>query len=104
MRNADGWGLAFIVIGTAATMWALPAHQTRASHAVAQPPAAEVPAGSVEYKITVAAKKIPAECKTLGPDSASDLIANCQALTVQGTQMTMVPVDATIQLANQPAE
>jgi hypothetical protein len=102
MRNADGWGLAFIVFGTAAVTWVLPATPERNPHAVAKIPALEVPADKVDYKITVAAKRIPAECKTLGADSASDLVSHCQSLTAHGTQMTMVPVDATIQVANQP--
>jgi hypothetical protein len=104
MRNADSWGLAFIVLGTAAAMWALPAQPARNGHTVAQTPALDVPANTIDYKITVATKRIPAECKTLGPESDSSLISHCQSLTAHGTQMTMVPVDATIQLANQPAE
>ena len=103
MRNADSWGMAFIVLGTAATMWMLPSPQARNPHAVAQVPATlEVPADKVDYRITVATKRIPAECKSLGADSVGDLIARCQSLTAHGTQMTMVPVDATVQVANQP--
>lgn len=102
MRNADSWGLAFIVFGTAAVMWSLPTQPKREIHAAAKSSEASVPAEKIDYRITVATKRIPNACKTLAPDSAGDLIAHCQSLAAHGTQMTMIPVDATIQVADQP--
>lgn len=102
MRNADSWGLAFIVFGTVAIVSSLPAQPKREHLARTSAPVSTIQAEKIDYRITVAAKRIPGECKTLGPDSSGDLIAHCQSLTAHGTQMTMVPVDATIQLANQP--
>jgi hypothetical protein len=102
MRNADGWGLAFIVFGTAATVWALPAHTPRNAHSTAKTSVAELPANEVGYKISVVAPRVPSECRALDANSAGDLIARCQAITSGETQMTMRPVDATVQVAEQP--
>jgi hypothetical protein len=102
MRNADSWGLAFIVFGTAGVMWALPAQPARVSHSGATQTAVKVPTNEVAYKISVSTKRIPSECKSLDGNSAGDLIARCQAITSGETQMTMVPVDEKVQVAEQP--
>lgn len=98
MRNADSWGTAFIVFGTAAVMFALPAQPGRAVKDVAE----TIPANEVSYKITVSATKIPTECRSLNETSAGDVIARCQAIASGETQMTMVPVDAEVQVATKP--
>jgi hypothetical protein len=102
MRNADSWGTAFIVFGTIAAVWALPAQPARNAQGGAQSVAASAPANDVGYKISVVAKRIPAECKSLDANSEGALIAQCQAITSGETQMTMVPVNETIQIAEQP--
>lgn len=102
MRNADGWGLAFIVFGTAGVIWSLPAEAPRGAVAAVQGPAIDAPATDVAYKITVSTARIPAECKTLSESSSSDVVAGCQSLTTRETQMTMVPVDETVQVAIKP--
>lgn len=103
MRNADSWGMAFIVFGTAGVMLALPAAPNKAArHSNAQIAATGVPSNEVAYKITVSTARIPAECKSLDHASAGDLIARCQAISSGETQMTMVPVDEKIQVAAQP--
>ena len=103
MRNADSWGMAFIVVGTAGVMMALPPKPDRmARHSDAQVSAMDVPANEVAFKISVTAKRVPSECKSLDHAPAGDLIARCQTIMAGETQMTMVPVDAKIQVAAQP--
>lgn len=102
MRDADSWGLAFIVFGTIAIVWSLPAQPKRNFDLAAKRPAVSAPAAEVAYKITVSAQRVPGECKTLTADSSSDLIATCQSIATRETQMTMVPVDEKVQVATKP--
>jgi hypothetical protein len=102
MRNADSWGLAFIVVGTAAVMWTLPDQAPRGLISASVKPVMAVPQGEVAYKITVSTSRMPAECKALDSASPSDLVASCQSISTREAQMTMTPVDEKIQLATKP--
>lgn len=102
MRNADEWGMAFIVLGTIVITALLPATPSRVAHSgqkSAQPVLAQ---DNLDYKIVVTGYKMPAECKNLSADAATDLVSKCNELSARETQMTLKAVNATVQVADQP--
>lgn len=102
MRNIDGWAMAFIVFGTAGIVSMLPNSPARLTHYDQLAASRAVIRDQVDYKIVITGNRTPAECKDLGESATSDLILKCNALAARETQMTLIPVNETVKVADKP--